>query len=268
VPGAEKSEEWDRYAYTTNNPLRYTDPTGHRNCLEDGYNCPGDKPPYPKPPQRRTTLSVHCGRGISGMSGPGMNCGPGPADEFQMPIWNSSEVPGFNFVYTPYPGYGHDIAGNPIKSPSKDNGKAQQAKDSYNKTSTTSNLVNIGYSAGVEAALFATELRQRNGRSTSALVLIGPNFPDGNLFSVDPDGVLVYAPDFVARVAAVSQYTPVLIIDDTNQYKELFETHYPNANVTVVSAYKYNSTASHEGLDETPWILGETINWLSSIGVR
>ena len=29
-----------------NNPLRYTDPTGHRNCEEDGYNCPGDKTPY------------------------------------------------------------------------------------------------------------------------------------------------------------------------------------------------------------------------------
>jgi len=37
------TQAWDRYAYTSNNPLRYTDPTGHRNCEEDGYNCEGDK---------------------------------------------------------------------------------------------------------------------------------------------------------------------------------------------------------------------------------
>ena len=36
-------QAWDRYAYTNNDPLRFTDPTGHRNCEEDGYNCPGDK---------------------------------------------------------------------------------------------------------------------------------------------------------------------------------------------------------------------------------
>jgi RHS repeat-associated protein len=41
VPGGVQG--LDRYAYVNNNPLRYTDPTGHRNCEEDGYNCPGDK---------------------------------------------------------------------------------------------------------------------------------------------------------------------------------------------------------------------------------
>jgi len=29
VPNAGNSKAWDRYAYTTNNPLRYIDPTGH-----------------------------------------------------------------------------------------------------------------------------------------------------------------------------------------------------------------------------------------------
>ncbi len=43
VPGAGNSQAYDRYEYTNNNPLKYTDPTGHRNCEEDGYNCPGDK---------------------------------------------------------------------------------------------------------------------------------------------------------------------------------------------------------------------------------
>ena len=42
IPGNQGVQAWDRYAYTNNNPLRYTDPTGHKNCEEDGYNCPGD----------------------------------------------------------------------------------------------------------------------------------------------------------------------------------------------------------------------------------
>jgi len=31
----------NRYSYTLDNPIRYNDPTGHRNCEEDGFNCPG-----------------------------------------------------------------------------------------------------------------------------------------------------------------------------------------------------------------------------------
>jgi hypothetical protein len=45
IPGAGNSSAYDRYAYTLNNPLKYTDPTGHRNCEEDGYHCYGDNDP-------------------------------------------------------------------------------------------------------------------------------------------------------------------------------------------------------------------------------
>lgn len=52
-PSTDKSQEksplnttnslaFDRYAYANNNPIRYNDPTGHKNCEEDGYNCSGD----------------------------------------------------------------------------------------------------------------------------------------------------------------------------------------------------------------------------------
>ena len=37
VPGADNSQSYDRYAYTNNNPIKYTDPTGQRNYEEDGY---------------------------------------------------------------------------------------------------------------------------------------------------------------------------------------------------------------------------------------
>jgi len=41
VPSVANPQAWDRYAYTLNNPIRYNDPTGHRNCEEDDYDCPG-----------------------------------------------------------------------------------------------------------------------------------------------------------------------------------------------------------------------------------
>ena len=39
IPQQQGGQAWGRYAYTNNNPVRYTDPTGHRSCEEDGYNC-------------------------------------------------------------------------------------------------------------------------------------------------------------------------------------------------------------------------------------
>lgn len=40
IPENQGVQALDRFAYVSNNPLRFTDPTGHRNCEEDGYNCP------------------------------------------------------------------------------------------------------------------------------------------------------------------------------------------------------------------------------------
>ncbi len=225
-----------------------------------------------------TALSIHCGRSEN-ISMQGMLCGPDmpklSASDYQMTVWNSTAEPGFNFLYTRYPGY---LGQN---APSSENGKAQQGKDSYEATKGIPVLVNIGYSAGVEAALFSTELRDRNGLSTSALVLIGANLPNidpannpmGDFFTVDPDGNQVFAANFVDRVAKISQHTPVLIVDDTKQYEGLFLNEeiieeYRNMDVKIISAYQYNSSLNqHAILDEYDWIRDETVEWLATKGI-
>jgi len=41
IPQQYDPQSWNRYEYAEDNPVRYNDPTGHRNCDEDGY-CPGN----------------------------------------------------------------------------------------------------------------------------------------------------------------------------------------------------------------------------------
>jgi RHS repeat-associated protein len=44
IPASQGPQGLNRYSYTTNNPVNSIDPTGHRNCDEDGYGCSGPLP--------------------------------------------------------------------------------------------------------------------------------------------------------------------------------------------------------------------------------
>ena len=58
IPGKGNPQAWDRFAYTANNPINLTDPTGHATCDEDGKCYEGGElinniiqtgvPPLPK----------------------------------------------------------------------------------------------------------------------------------------------------------------------------------------------------------------------------
>src|SRR5262249_16482481 len=43
LPDPYNPQDWDRYSYGRNNPLRYTDPSGHQSCAganwDDGPQC-------------------------------------------------------------------------------------------------------------------------------------------------------------------------------------------------------------------------------------
>jgi RHS repeat-associated protein len=56
--GTQGTQAWDRYAFVNNNPVRYTDPTGHRTCEEDGYNCEGDDYVSPTPTPTPTATAT------------------------------------------------------------------------------------------------------------------------------------------------------------------------------------------------------------------
>jgi hypothetical protein len=96
IPGAGNSAAWDRYAYTLSNPLRYTDPSGHK-CVSEG---PGDCLNN----DNETPINGAGGAGSGGGSG-----GGGPITFTPLPGWQPNIISSNGYPIIPGLPSGQDI---------------------------------------------------------------------------------------------------------------------------------------------------------------
>jgi RHS repeat-associated protein len=92
IPSTQGVQAWDRFAYTNNNPLRYTDPSGHGVDCGLGESCVTD--PYTSPLSGSTSSG---GGGNSGSSGGGQAC----SGQYQSIMCPSVEDTPFTLPNTP-----------------------------------------------------------------------------------------------------------------------------------------------------------------------
>ena len=153
IPGAGNPMAWDRYAYTLNSPLMYTDPSGHMVSEGGGggvcslTSCSNDDPTVIVFGGSYTTENIN-------------NPGPDPAD--QLPAWNWNPW-GYDMQYVSYPG-----------------SKFEQTQDAESLGITGSTIL-ICYSAGAEACLLYASSHTGNDNSVPSVVLIGATFTGSDI---------------------------------------------------------------------------------------
>ena len=190
IPGG--AQGLDRYAYTTNNPVRYTDPTGHRNCEEDGYNCPGDKGPFPKPNPSPTVILV-CGFGV--------NCNKnntGSLDEFEKL------------------GKGDAIR---ISTLYKNGGKYDAASELLDKINNIQGpIILVGHSAGADAIILAlSKMSAEQKQKMKGVILIDPSVTAGCHADPCTNGEIDYSTNgSLAPLIKDNLSNPPLFIYDSN----------------------------------------------------
>ena len=269
VPSAGNSQAYDRYAYSLNNPIKYVDPDGHESkdpCSYYGYGtsaCPQTSPytstPTPAPTSTSApmpTLVAICGSSAGGMDSPGPTCNGTPAG--QMSIWNSNNIPGYNIIYSQYPGYHKYYDPNsPTGDPSEDTeiGKSGQAISLNNQLGNTSNVTVVGYSAGVDTAIYYAEVLKETGQRPNGIVLLGPSYP---YLSYDTKGNAVDTEGFVTRVTQLGKDgVPILIIDDTGLYDGRFDDV---PNVTYIK-----DPRDHEYTDDNTVVMQKVLDWMNGL---
>ncbi|NOH04086.1 MAG: hypothetical protein HND47_20010 [Chloroflexi bacterium] len=201
VPDPYNSQDYDRYAYARNNPLRYNDPTGHVTCegtnWDDGPQCVKKNPKaYNRNDPKNYTHFVHyrtiviCGWGTGG------NCG------------NGSPVTGYNneVPMNPYPADAYFFTENPeVMSGHTKEDVLNQVSDYIKEQQTQDNTLRfilIGHSAGADAAILIADKLGRN--AVSRTVLLDPTL------SATLNGQIV---DLQTQADSVANDIPTLLVD-------------------------------------------------------
>jgi RHS repeat-associated protein len=253
IPGATNTQSWNRYTYAYNNPLNYTDPSGHVPCSGDGW-CVGDI-------LSAAQVTLLFGGGTGGSIDD-----EGPEVIYSMPAWQTDDQG--NLISSKnkfnYPGTGE----NKVKDDPFIEGKSGQAAKGWDRLSGYS--VNmIGYSAGTEATLMAAVMRVQAGYDVNNVVLLGSNFNSSNFenttlefgsISYDDNGNLEMNDwaDYIATLTKAG--VNVLVVADSTTAEPLAENLNPPGDGKY--DYWYYPNEDHNYLRFSTQLRNDVYGWM------
>jgi len=232
VPAPTSPQSLNRYAYTLNSPLNYSDPTGHSECGVGQYHCKGDEP--------QSTVVV------LGGSDPGKGISkPGPNVRAQMPAWNTNPW-GYDMLYVRYPG-----------------SKYEQYKAMIVQDIGEPRVI-VAYSAGAEAALMYAS----SHASLESVILLGPTFTGGDVQEGEDIGFEGWSRYMEQTLI---NGTNIIIVDDGFRLNQDAYSWAKNADMNLADAgippgtfllYLYLPLAKHyddgrikTGSNNNPWLV-------------
>jgi len=241
IPNPANPQSLNRYSYALNNPVKYTDPTGHRvTCGENGEGggC-GSTGNGDDLDEELVIIVCGCSDDLCEEVGP--DC------DQQMPVWMDGDT-------------------ETVKYPGGTRGKRTQAEDIKSKLDEKGILLTeaislICYSGGADACLMYAQSRIAAGGLIGSLVLLGPSFT-GKL----PGGVR-YLDDFNTETGkyewemildnVLSSGTNVYLLDDKAWESNKATSYQPPDSATGTLTFENDQTRNHYG---NPAFIGNSTN--------